>query len=118
MTLCELCHHKEARHRCRLCGRLVCEDHYDAKTGLCAACGAALCELCGERLAVTFCPSCGRLVCYEDSVQVDNVRRVCRECYARGVTAQALRSGKLVGAYTSGAVRLTRRVLGGVAIGH
>ena len=110
MALCEICRAKEARHRCRLCGRLVCEDHYDARTGLCAACGSALCELCGERLAVTFCPSCGRLVCYEDSVQVDNVRRVCRECYAKGVTARALGDSKLVGLYTSGAVRLAKRV--------
>ena len=93
-----------------MCGRLVCDDHYDVRTGLCAACSSALCELCGERLAVTFCPSCGRLVCYEDSVQIDNVRRVCRECYAKGVTARSLRDRKVVEAYTSGALRLTKRV--------
>ena len=67
---------------CRLCGRSYCGSH--GSSGLCVACEKALCGVCRGRLAVGHCQSCGRLVCEECSIQVDNVRRVCVECAARG----------------------------------
>lgn len=77
--------------------------------GICSICASSLCQICSERLALTFCPVCGRLVCYEDSVQLDNVRRVCRDCYMKGYrTARDLPSE---GKYIEGALRLARRVL-------
>ena len=106
--LCEICHIREARYVCRLCGRRVCEEHFDKEKDLCVICSSSLCELCGVRLAVTYCPVCGRLICYEDSVQVDNVRRVCRECYAKGLTKPSPQNKD---AYLSGAVRLAKRLI-------
>ena len=32
--LCVVCG-KIAEHACRLCGKIVCNDHYDKKSGLC-----------------------------------------------------------------------------------
>lgn len=112
MDRCEICHVNEAKFTCRLCKRRVCRDHYDEAKGLCVVCSSSLCEICGLRLAVTFCPICGRLVCYEDSVQVDNVRRICRRCYEAGLRwpVGVSESQPFIG----GAVRLARRV---VAVG-
>jgi hypothetical protein len=106
--LCEVCGEAEATHTCRLCGRKVCDKHFDSKTGLCAICSGALCEICHEKLAVTFCPSCGRLVCYDDSVQIDEVRRVCKECYAKGFRGPNV---QLEAPYIGGAIKLARRTL-------
>jgi len=39
---------------------------------------------------------------------VDNVRRVCRECYAKGLTKP---SPEQKSAYLSGAVRLAKRLI-------
>jgi ribosomal protein S14 len=36
--LCELCTQNEVVDGCDRCGRLVCERHYDEKTGLCTDC--------------------------------------------------------------------------------
>ncbi|MFP3215041.1 MAG: hypothetical protein RXR32_00610 [Candidatus Micrarchaeota archaeon] len=36
-TLCYICG-KPAKHVCKLCGRHVCEEHYDKETGLCINC--------------------------------------------------------------------------------
>lgn len=35
--ICSLCG-SPAVSTCRLCGRLVCEEHYDSRTGICADC--------------------------------------------------------------------------------
>jgi len=77
--ICEICG-KPAVARCRLCGREVCEEHYDRSTGLCTICLNTRCEICKERLAVGRCIICGRLVCDKCSVQLDNVRRICVHC--------------------------------------
>ena len=34
--LCDICQKKAAAHSCKLCGRRVCADHYDAKSGMCS----------------------------------------------------------------------------------
>ncbi len=36
-TLCNVCG-MPASSRCRLCGKMVCEMHYDARSGLCTSC--------------------------------------------------------------------------------
>lgn len=36
VTLCDYCN-KIATNTCTLCGKRVCEDHYDPATGLCPA---------------------------------------------------------------------------------
>ncbi len=77
--LCEICR-KPAIATCRLCGRRVCEDHYDKATGLCTICLNARCEICRERLALGRCVVCGRFICDRCSVQLDNVRRICIKC--------------------------------------
>jgi hypothetical protein len=35
--LCHMCG-KKADKTCRMCGRPVCDDDYDSKTGTCSAC--------------------------------------------------------------------------------
>lgn len=40
--VCEICEAKPVVDGCDRCGRLVCEDHYDASTGLCTQCLAAV----------------------------------------------------------------------------
>ncbi len=81
--LCEICGEKEATHTCRLCGRRVCDEHYDPATGLCTICSQSLCEICGERLASAYCEICGRYVCYDCSIQVTPAVRVCKECFSK-----------------------------------
>ncbi|MGC9210194.1 MAG: hypothetical protein ACP5FT_02885 [Acidilobus sp.] len=108
MNLCEVCNLRPALHVCRICGRRVCEEHYDESRGICVICASSLCEICKERLAITFCPVCGRLICYEDSVQVDNVRRVCRECFDKGFRGPVMTQART---FVGGPVRLARRVV-------
>ena len=36
--LCQICEVREAQFTCDNCGAVVCEDHYDEDTGLCADC--------------------------------------------------------------------------------
>ena len=79
MRRCSFCG-SDAVLECPLCGRPVCRGHYDATRGLCAGCVEALCEFCGVRLSIARCIYCGRLGCDACLVQVDNVRRACREC--------------------------------------
>jgi hypothetical protein len=38
--LCEICERPDVDHSCDRCGRLVCDRHWDAATGMCAKCGA------------------------------------------------------------------------------
>jgi hypothetical protein len=68
---------------CPLCGRIVCERHYNATRGLCTGCIEALCDFCNKSLSIARCIYCGRLGCDVCLVQVDNVRRACRECLDR-----------------------------------
>ncbi len=35
--LCNVCG-KMAKHTCKLCGKSVCDKHYDEKLGLCTSC--------------------------------------------------------------------------------
>ncbi len=78
---CEICLEKPAVHRCPLCGRYVCEDHFDHEKGVCIACSEALCSICGKRLSIGYCKYCGRLVCEECSVK-EGAALVCKECAA------------------------------------
>lgn len=89
-SFCELCGNP-GFIRCRSCGRIVCSSHIGDK-GLCVACLDALCRICGTSLSVGRCNSCLRLVCINCSIQLDPVRRICRECMAKGF----LRGGKEV----------------------
>lgn len=36
--LCEICQHSGVEGTCDRCGKLVCEEHYDASAGVCAEC--------------------------------------------------------------------------------
>lgn len=36
--LCQICERAEARHSCRICGRQVCEDHWNEAVGTCSPC--------------------------------------------------------------------------------
>ncbi|WP_265112334.1 hypothetical protein [Halosolutus halophilus] len=38
--LCQICESRPAEQRCRNCGTLVCEAHYEQGKGLCADCAA------------------------------------------------------------------------------
>jgi len=76
---CSFCGER-ARFKCPLCGRLVCSTHYDPSRGLCIGCVEALCELCNGSLSIARCIYCGRLGCDRCLVQLDNVRRACKEC--------------------------------------
>ncbi len=76
---CEICGEK-AVARCKLCGRYVCERHYDRSTGLCSICLRSRCEICNQRLALSRCIICGRLICDKCSIQLDSVRRICLDC--------------------------------------
>jgi hypothetical protein len=82
VTSCEICG-APATRRCPLCGRMVCDEHFNEELGVCAVCAQSLCMICGRRLAITTCPLCGRMVCVECSVQVDSAVRICKECYKR-----------------------------------
>lgn len=70
-----------------MCGRSVCSIHFNEGRGLCCVCVDALCSFCNTRLSVARCIYCGRLGCDSCLVQVDNVRRVCRDC----LSSRALR---------------------------
>lgn len=84
MTLCDVCGLKEAKYKCRECGREVCEDDYDPETGLCSICRETRCEICGRRPAIGYCMVCGRIGCEECLVQVSLVSYVCRSCTMGG----------------------------------
>ena len=72
-------------------------------------CRESLCMVCGERLSVARCDSCRRLVCIECSIQIDPVRRVCRECFASGAWKKERKVEPL-----GSAARLALRILEGV----
>lgn len=38
--LCQICTTEEAEESCRLCGKLVCERHYEESIGQCVECTA------------------------------------------------------------------------------
>jgi hypothetical protein len=38
--LCELCERREVVDGCDRCGRLVCEEHFERRHGVCSACFA------------------------------------------------------------------------------
>ncbi len=80
MNFCEICGAR-ASHKCRICGRFVCDKHYVEDRSICVYCDMTLCELCGKRLSISICPICGRQVCDTCSLQVTTAIRVCRECY-------------------------------------
>lgn len=63
-----------------MCGRFVCRDHFNVPRGLCVVCIDSLCEFCGSRPSIARCIYCGKLGCTECLVQIDNVRRACRDC--------------------------------------
>ncbi|QLD90859.1 hypothetical protein HWV07_18145 [Natronomonas salina] len=38
--LCAICENSTADHGCDLCGRMVCETHYETPAGVCVECGS------------------------------------------------------------------------------
>ncbi len=84
MVMCSICGFKEAKFKCRLCGRWACEDDYDEETGLCSICLSTRCEICGKYPAIGYCMICGRIGCEDCLVQVTTVSYVCKECLAQG----------------------------------
>lgn len=93
-VLCELCEQRVAKYRCKICGRQVCEIHMRIEEGICEVCASALCNICRSALSVRSCISCGRIICLQCSVQIDEVRYVCINCFIK------LGRGKLKGKST------------------
>lgn len=80
IATCEICGEREAEHRCSMCGRLTCNEHWCSDR--CETCLITSCQVCGLRLAVGYCMYCGRLVCEECSRE-EGAARICAECKAR-----------------------------------
>ncbi|OYT61030.1 MAG: hypothetical protein B6U75_00045 [Desulfurococcales archaeon ex4484_217_1] len=80
---CEICEELEAVHICKICGRCVCSEHFNAKRRICVVCEESLCEICRKYLAIGSCTKCGRIVCEKCSRQLDPVRLVCILCYGK-----------------------------------
>ena len=38
MGLCSICSKPGAMNTCKLCGKIVCNDHYNSLHGVCSAC--------------------------------------------------------------------------------
>lgn len=79
--VCEVCGKRPATRKCRICGRNVCEKHFDKCKGVCSVCSDLMCQVCGERLSVDACIVCGRLICRSCSVELQPGIRVCVRCY-------------------------------------
>ena len=80
--LCEVCLLREAKHRCRLCGRLTCDEDYVEDKGICRICAETLCYICGENYAIALCANCGKPICRAHSVRV-GLKRYCTVCAAK-----------------------------------
>ncbi|AWR99992.1 hypothetical protein DFR87_10205 [Metallosphaera hakonensis JCM 8857 = DSM 7519] len=75
---CEICEDRLALHTCSVCGRSVCDFHFNE--GVCAVCEMSMCEVCGKNLSIGYCELCGSLVC-DRCVGVSNgSRRICKKC--------------------------------------
>ncbi len=79
--VCEVCGKRLAIHKCGICGRNVCEKHFDKRKGICSVCSDLMCQVCGKRLSVDACIVCGRLICRSCSVELQPGIRVCTPCY-------------------------------------
>lgn len=91
LSFCELCGGPGAG-RCKSCDRLVCSVH-SGEGGLCVVCLDAQCSICRTSLSVGRCVACLRLVCVECSIQLDPVRRICKECWVRGYVRSRVEVG-------------------------
>lgn len=80
---CEICDEKIAFFRCKICGRNVCVDHYNAKKSICEICEMSICQLCNSRLSVGYCSVCGRLICEECTAYNEGGKRICKECFSK-----------------------------------
>lgn len=40
--LCEVCRQPDVEFTCDRCGRLVCDDHFDERAGVCVECASEL----------------------------------------------------------------------------
>ncbi|WP_084019843.1 hypothetical protein [Vulcanisaeta thermophila] len=78
---CQVCDELEAHHKCRVCGRVVCDLDFNKELNVCRVCEATLCQVCRSRLAVGHCVNCARTVCRVDSVRF-GLGRLCIECAA------------------------------------
>lgn len=83
MIKCELCDELPAMYRCKMCGRYVCEKHFDRIREMCIACTESLCNICFKNLSIGICSICKRIVCAGCSIDIDGVRRVCVYCLTR-----------------------------------
>ncbi len=108
MVTCEICNEAPGRLICPTCGRRVCPLHFTGDR--CTICREATCRICRSNLALTHCMICGRLACSDCLVQVDNVRRVCRDCLPLARARRWPGPGE-VRLYSLGARRLTYRIL-------
>ncbi len=82
--LCSICERKQAKYRCRICGRPVCEEDYILEEGICRVCKVTRCEICGKYPAIGYCMICGRIGCEDCLVQVSPVAYVCKDCIKEG----------------------------------
>ena len=39
---CMLCQEKPGIHQCMACGKVVCDEHFVAKTGMCEGCSSGI----------------------------------------------------------------------------
>ena len=85
--ICEICGKREAVARCSYCSRNVCDrcvtSAYGHQEQVCRICEQLMCQVCSSRLSVTKCLLCNRLICRYCSVELDEVRRVCSECFSQ-----------------------------------
>ncbi|ADM28013.1 hypothetical protein Igag_1207 [Ignisphaera aggregans DSM 17230] len=79
-NLCEICFEKPAYYRCPLCGRYVCEEHFNRRLNRCYICIESGCNVCYRNLAIAECQLCGRRICHKCSIELDEVRRICYLC--------------------------------------
>ncbi|MEM0326020.1 MAG: hypothetical protein QW123_02240 [Desulfurococcaceae archaeon] len=82
-SYCEVCGEKLGKYRCRMCSRVVCEDHYEASNDMCVVCRDLLCKICKSYLSIGVCKYCGRLGCEMCLIQATPVEYICVECYRK-----------------------------------
>jgi len=80
---CELCGEKPSKFVCFVCGRYVCEKHYNERLERCLACAETQCDICRTALATSRCIECNRKICHGCAIELDEVRRICYSCFIK-----------------------------------
>lgn len=83
---CEICEEKISFFKCNVCERHVCHDDYLMDKKICKVCEMSLCMICKSNLSIGSCEYCGRIICEDCTQYFDGARRICKECYRKGMT--------------------------------